>query len=90
MASENHIKKMKELYNLDFYEDVIDYSYDSVVNDEERFKLYFKEILRINDNKEMLIEFYNNNQHRFEQNKQKAIKITDLLHNDYQYFYNLI
>ncbi len=81
---------MKELYDLDFFEDVIDYSYDSVVNDEERFKLYFKEILRINDNKEMLIEFYNNNQHRFEQNKQKAIKITDLLHNDYQYFYNLI
>jgi hypothetical protein len=90
MASENHIKKMKELYDLDFFEDVIDYSYDIVVNDQERFKLYFKEILRINDNKEMLIEFYNNNQHRFEQNKQKIIKIMDLLCDDYQYFTNLI
>jgi hypothetical protein len=90
MASENHIKKMKELYDLDFYEDVIDYSYDSVINDEERFKLYFNEILRINDNKQMFIEFYNNNQHRFEQNKQKVIKIMDLLHNDYKYFTNLI
>jgi hypothetical protein len=90
MASENHIKKMKELYDLDFYEDVIDYSYDGVDNDEERFKLYFKEILRINDNKEKFIEFYNNNQHRFEQNKQKVIKIMDLLYNDYQYFTNLI
>ena len=90
MASKNHIKKMKELYDLDFFEDMIDYSYDNVINNEERFKLYFKEILRINDNKQMFIEFYNNNQHRFEQNKQKVIKIMDLLYNDYQYFTNLI
>jgi hypothetical protein len=90
MASKNHIKKMKELYDLDFFEDIIDYSYDNVINNEERFKLYFKEILRINDNKQMFIEFYNNNQHRFEQNKQKVIKIMDLLYNDYQYFMNLI
>jgi hypothetical protein len=90
MASKNHIKKMKELYDLDFFEDMIDYSYDSVINNEERFKLYFKEILRINDNKQMFIEFYNNNQHRFEQNKQKVIKIMDFLFNDYQYFTNLI
>jgi hypothetical protein len=69
---------------------MIDYSYDSVINNEERFKLYFKEILRINDNKQMFIEFYNNNQHRFEQNKQKVIKIMDFLFNDYQYFTNLI
>ena len=89
MASKNHIKKMKELYDLDFFEDIIDYSYDNVINNEERFKLYFKEILRINDNKQMFIEFYNNNQHRFEQNKQKVIKIMDLLYNDYQYFMNL-
>ena len=90
MASKNHIKKMKELYDLDFFEDMIDYSYDNVINNEERFKLYFKEILRINENKQMFIEFYNNNQHRFEQNKQKVIKIMDLLFNDYQYFTNLI
>jgi hypothetical protein len=90
MASKNHIKKMKELYDLDFFEDMIDYSYDNVINNEERFKLYFKEILRINDNKQMFIEFYNNNQYRFEQNKQKVINIMDLLFNDYQYFTNLI
>lgn len=90
MASENHIKKMKELYDLDFFEDIIDYSYDGIVDDRERFKLYFNEILRINNNKETFIEFYNNNQDRFEQNKQKVIKIMDLLYNDYQYFTKLI
>ena len=41
-------------------------------------------------NKEMFIEFYNNNQDRFVQNKQKVIKIMDLLYDDYQYFTNLI
>ena len=55
IASENHIKKMKELYDLDFFEDIIDYSYDSITNHKERFKMYFDEILRINKNKEMFI-----------------------------------
>lgn len=90
MASENHIKKMKELYNLDFFEDIIDYSYDSIVDDVERLKSYFNEILRINNNKKLFVDFYNNNQDRFEKNKQKIIKIKNLLFNDYQYFTNLI
>ena len=90
MASENHIKKMKELYNLDFFEDIIDYSYDNIVDDEQRLKTYFNEILRINNNKKLFVDFYNNNQDRFEQNKQKIIKIKNLLFNDYEYFTNLI
>jgi hypothetical protein len=90
MASENHIKKMKELYNLDFFEDIIDYSYDNIVDDEQRLKSYFNEILRINNNKKLFVDFYNNNQDRFEQNKQKIIKIKNLLFNDYEYFTNLI
>ena len=90
MASENHIKKMKELYNLDFFEDIIDYSYDNIVDDVQRLKSYFNEILRINNNKKLFVDFYENNQDRFEQNKQKIIKIKNLLFNDYQYFTNLI
>lgn len=90
MASENHIKKMKELYDLDFFEDIIDYSYDNIVDDVQRLKSYFNEILRINNNKKLFVDFYENNQDRFEQNKQKIIKIKNLLFNDYQYFTNLI
>ena len=90
MASENHIKKMKELYDLDFFEDIIDYSYDNIVDDVQRLKSYFNEILRINNNKKLFVDFYENNQDRFEQNKQKIIKIKNLLFNNYQYFTNLI
>jgi hypothetical protein len=81
---------MKELYDLDFFEDIIDYSYDNIVDDVQRLKSYFNEILRINNNKKLFVDFYENNQDRFEQNKQKIIKIKNLLFNDYQYFTNLI
>ena len=37
--------------------------------------MFVKEIKRLHDNKESLIEFYNNNQHRFEENKKKVINI---------------
>lgn len=89
LASENHIKTMKENFHFDFYEDIIDYSYDSEVNDVERFKMYIKEILRLNDNKEQLIDYYKNNEERFKKNKEKVINLLNTIKDDYQYFYNL-
>jgi len=90
LASENHIKTVKEKYNFDFYEDIIDYSYDSEVDDIKRFKLYIKEILRLNEMKQELIEFYKNNEERFNKNKNKLVSSLNLINDDYQYFYNLI
>jgi hypothetical protein len=90
LSSENHIKKMKELYNLDFFEDIIDYGYDAIVDDKERFLTYCNEINRIYENKSFFIDFYENNQERFESNKNKIIQITNLLNEDYQFFSNLI
>ncbi len=89
LASENHVKTMKENFHFDFYEDIIDYSYDSEANDVERFKMYIKEILRLNDNKEQLIDYYKNNEERFKKNKEKVINLLNTIKDDYQYFYNL-
>jgi UDPglucose 6-dehydrogenase len=71
VASQHHIKKMKELYGLDFFDDIIDHSYDNEPNHKKRLKMIIKEIKRINDNKDLFVEFYRNNQDRFEKNKQK-------------------
>lgn len=89
LSSENHIKKMKELYNLDFYEDIINYSYDDVVDDKKRFEMYFEEVLRISNNRKLFIDFYNNNQDRFEINKLEILNIKDRIQNDYKYFSEL-
>jgi hypothetical protein len=89
LASENHIKTVKEVYKLDFYEDIINYDYDKEVDNKKRLELYFKEVLRLYGMKEQLKEFYIKNKSRFENNKIKIIKILNLIENDYQYFYNL-
>ena len=90
MASENHIKKMKELYDFDFFEDIIDISYDDIVDDKERFKKFTEEIVRINSKKKDFMDFYKNNKNRFELNKQKTLQVLNTIKNDYQYFTNLI
>ena len=90
IASENHIKTMKEKYDFDFYEDIINYEYDTKIDDIERLELYFKEVLRLSKIKNELVNYHKKNKDRFENNKIKLIKLLNLINNDYQYFYNLI
>jgi hypothetical protein len=90
LSSEGHIKKMRERYGLDFFDDIIDHSYDSIKNDRDRIFAFVKEIERVFENKNEIIEFYKNNQERFEDNKRKVIKNLDLVNDDYEYFKSLI
>jgi hypothetical protein len=88
LATTGHIKKLKERYDFDFFDDIIDNTYDNEIDDKKRFKMIIKEILRLNDNKEMIKEFYKNNLERFEQNKEKVVNI-GRYNSDYLYYYNL-
>jgi hypothetical protein len=90
MASTHHIKKMKEKYDFDFFDDLINNSYDEEFDDAKRFHMIFQEIKRLHENKNILIEFYKNNQQRFENNKFKAIKVLETVEIDHEYFKNLI
>jgi UDPglucose 6-dehydrogenase len=90
VASQHHIKKMKELYELDFFDDIIDHSYDNEPDHKKRLKMIVKEIKRINDNKDLFVRFYRNNQDRFENNKQKTIGLLDFINKDYDFFKSLI
>lgn len=74
MASHHHIKKMKEKYDLDFFDDIINHDYDNEPDQKERLIKFVNEIIRLYKNKESLIEFYKTNQLRFELNKQKILK----------------
>lgn len=75
LATHHHTKSLKEKYGFDFFDDIIDHSYDNEMDQKKRFNKFVKEVKRLHDNKESLIEFYNNNQHRFEENKKKVISI---------------
>ena len=71
------------------FEDILDHSYDNVINDRERLFQIFKEIKRLNEDKEKIKEFYRKNYDRFEKNKNI---IFDILKNtdDYKFFRSLI
>ena len=68
MASVNHIKKMKDRYGFDFFDDIVDHSYDSEPNEKKRFEMIIKEVLRLNTKKQEIISFFKNNKHRFDKN----------------------
>lgn len=90
LATPNHIKTLKEKYDFDFFEDVINHSYDSELNDKKRLLMFIDEIKRIHNHKDEIKTFYKNNRHRFESNKKKLLEIALDKTEDFNLFWNLI
>jgi hypothetical protein len=90
LSTPNHIKQLKKKYDFDFFDDVIDHSYDSELNDKKRFLMFIDEIKRINNNKEGIKEFYKKNRDRFEFNRKKLLEIALDKTQDFDLFWNLI
>lgn len=89
LATKGHVEYMKENYGFDFYDDIIDHSYDLEENQAKRMYMFIKEIKRISNNKQFFIDFYKNNKDRFENNK----KIVESLSNDdsdYKFFKSIL
>lgn len=76
LASPFHIKEIKKRYDFDFFDDVIDHSYDDETDHRERLYKFAKEIKRIIENKESIKEFYRNNKFRFLENQRKLVEKT--------------
>lgn len=89
VATHNHVKMMKDIYGFDFFDDLINHNYDNEKNDFKRINMIFEEIKRLHDNKDVVKEFYKNNQIRFENNRQLVLNnIT--YDGDYLFFKNLL
>lgn len=90
LSTPNHIKQLKKKYDFDFFDDVINHSYDNELNDKKRFLMFIDEIKRINNNKEQIKEFYKKNRERFELNRKKLLEIALDKTQDFDLFWNLI
>jgi hypothetical protein len=90
VASKGHIKQMKEEYGLDFFDDVINHSYDDESDHKKRLIMILDEIKRLNNMKDYLIDFYGKNRDRFENNKKIIINLMNYIEKDYSFFENLI
>ena len=75
-ATHEHVKTMKGVFGFDFFDDLIDHSYDDEKDVKKRFKMIFNEILRLHKNKDEVIKFYKESRHRFKNNKEKVLEIT--------------
>ena len=89
LATHHHIKSLKEKYDFDFFDDIINHSYDNEPNQKKRFKMVTEELKRLHENKVTLIEFYSKNLQRFEDNKNKVIQIGKNK-SDYLFIKNLL
>jgi hypothetical protein len=76
LASPKHVQAIKKRYGFDFFDDVIDHSYDLEHDHGERMIKFVKEIKRIHDNKDFFIDFYAKNKDRFVKNHQLAKTLT--------------
>jgi hypothetical protein len=74
LASPGHIHEIRKRYDFDWFDDVIDHSYDNIQNNRDRIFAFANEIKRINDNKNFFIEFYKNNKQRFIMNNLKSME----------------
>ena len=81
---------VKLKYGLDFYDDIIDHSYDDEPNQRKRLDMFVNEIKRLSENKQMIIDFYKNNKERFIDNKQRIVNILKVVDEDYLFFESLI
>jgi hypothetical protein len=89
LSSYQHVKFLKERFGFDMFDDILDHSYDNEPDERMRLIMFFNEIKRLNENKELLITFYKNNKERFIYNKEIVVKINNSKR-DYDYFKNLI
>jgi len=88
MASTNHIKKMKDLHGLDFFDDIVNHDYDSEPNLKKRFQMIVNEIIRLNSKKEDIANFFKHNKERFDNNR-KIIEELIKDKKDYNFYNSL-
>ena len=52
---------MRQEYDLDLFDDLIDHSYDDEIDDVKRFHMVVNEIKRLSNMRDEISEFYKNN-----------------------------
>ena len=85
VATQNHIKYMKDKYCFDFYDDLINHDYDNEKYIGNRITMLIDEVIRLKNNKEDVIKFYKQNTHRLI-NNQKIISEIKNNNDDYEFF----
>ena len=78
IIGDQHINKKLEDFGFKLYDDLIDYTFDSIYDNHERFDAATKEVLRIHNlGKDYIMEWYKNNIEKIEYNKNVFLKYSN-------------
>jgi hypothetical protein len=84
------VKKIKEEFNFDLFDDFIDHSYDNEPNPRKRMEMIVNEIERLNKDPQKIKEFYIENNHRLIYNNQRCLEISQGKTDDIDFFNSLL
>lgn len=88
VAPYQHLNHLRKIYGFDFFDDLIDHSYDNEKNPSKRIKLIFEEIKKIKNNPDVIKDFYIMFKDRFISNNKLVCEITNKK-NDLDYIKNI-
>ena len=90
LATKHHVKKLRERYDLDFFDDLVSHDYDNANDDRLRLSMVYNEIHKLHLNRDKINEFYVTNKHRFEENKRKILEIVANDKSEFDFFNSMI
>lgn len=89
VATYQHVKYLRDMYGFDMFDDLVNHSYDNEIDNGKRLFMIADEIKRLNENPQLIKDFYKNNEDRFLKNRNI---IFEILNNkkDHNFFQSLI
>ena len=89
VATYQHVKYLKDMYGFDMFDDLVNHSYDNEIDNGKRLFMIADEIRRLNENPQVVKDFYKNNEERFIKNRNIIYEILNDKR-DYNFFQSLI
>jgi hypothetical protein len=76
VATKDHMKYMRQNFGFDYFDDLINYDFDSEPDDKKRFQMVFEEIKRLHSIKDEVISYYKTCRNKFRRNKELVLDMT--------------
>ena len=89
VATYQHVKYLRDMYGFDMFDDLLNHSYDNEIDNGKRLFMIADEIKRLNENPQLIKDFYKNNEDRFLKNRNIIFEILNDKR-DYNFFQSLI
>jgi hypothetical protein len=89
VATYQHVKYLRDMYGFDMFDDLVNHSYDNEIDNDKRLFMIADEIKRLNENPQLIKDFYKNNEERFIKNRNIIYEILNDKR-DYNFFQSLI